>query len=736
MLKQLILIAPLLVQVVLAAPGVEPRHQHLHGSMEHTHGRIEDQKMTTSVRQETKQTAAPRFIPPKMPHAPKPDQPNQKVQTTKTAESPDSKETVVPQFIPPKMPFVSKTFRKQQTNKEKPGDTASIASVKNKKVKVENKEDDNENKLPTFIPPRAPFRGPRKPQQTQPTGDLPRDTLPEFIPPRNPWPRHNTRSVDSDDQDSQGTITSDSKKKESNKEPASKPSHGLEKREEDEEEVVGEDEFFGDDSDFDSEAFPHLAVSEDDEPNNSSTEEPENTPTEDVSQNIPTDNDSEGALVDNGTGQTGDKEEAVDGQEGSSYRNHFGGDFDDDDDDANDSPTRLEVRGTGKRNMLYFTNWGIYKDGANFQPKNIPVKEITHILYSFAKVSPKDGTVASSDSYADTNMRFEGDSWNDAGNNVYGCVKQLYLLKKKNRNLKVLLSIGGWNGSPDLASGVRTQAGQNRFIATAVKLITDWGFDGIDVDWEYPANAQEAQTYIKLLAGLRQALDKHSTSNKLNYHFLLTVATSATSNHYNIMNMRGMDRYLDGWHLMAYDYAGPWDTTTAHHANVYLSKPNPLSTKFSTDKAVSDYIASGVAPNKILMGMPLYGRSFAKTDGLGKPFQGVGGGSLEPGMYSLKNLPRPGATTQHDTKLMTAITYDKNKRELVTFDDVTTGKLKAGYINQRGLGGAFYWEASGDKLGSGSVVAAVKRTMGSIEQSTNLLKYPTSVYANMRAGMP
>ncbi|KAH7274372.1 glycoside hydrolase superfamily [Fusarium solani] len=387
----------------------------------------------------------------------------------------------------------------------------------------------------------------------------------------------------------------------------------------------------------------------------------------------------------------------------------------------------------GRRNILYFTNWGIYR--ANFQPQNIPASEITHVLYSFLDIA-QDGTVKSIDTWADTDKHYPGDSWNEAGNNVYGCVKQLYILKKKYRNMKVLMSLGGWTLSPHFVQPASTLAGRRKIAASAVKLLGDWGFDGIDVDWEYPQNAQQAQNYVDLLKEIRLALDKFSRDNKLNYRFLLTVATAAGPANYNIMKLKAMDQYLDGWHLMAYDYAGGWDTTTGHQANVYLSSSNPLSTKFSTDRAINDYVRAGVAPQKILMGIPLYGRSFANTAGLGQTYNGLGGGSNENGIYLFKDLPRPGAKAAIDKNLMTIITYDKQKRELVTTDSADSARLKAAYITRRGLGGAFYWEASGDKLGAKSVVSAVKKSMGPLEVSQNLLRYPTSVYDNIRRGMP
>ncbi|KAF4449644.1 putative endochitinase [Fusarium austroafricanum] len=677
MLKQLIFIAPLLVQSAFAVPAVEPRHQHLHGHIEHTHG--SKTKMTTTVRREAEQTAAPQFIPPKMPWA---LDPNTKVHktTTKAADSNEPQESTVPEFIPPRMPFVAKTFRQKSTKDKDQGSTeksASVASISKKKVaaKVQDNDDGSNDKKPTFIPPRAPFQASRKPS------DVPRDTLPQFIPPRNPWAqsKYNTRSTDDDDQDaSQETAIPDPDQRAASDDAEISPGPELLKRDEE----AADNEFFDEEDEdaYGPEDFPNLGAPEDEDSDGSPHNEPENTPAGNASQENaePTDSQNDGAT-----------------------KNFFGGDFDED--DASNTPARLEARGVGKRNILYFTNWGTY--GANFQPQNLPVKEITHVLYSFANVDPNSGTVQSSDPYADTGRLYAGDS--GGGKNVYGCVKQLYILKKQNRNLKVLLSIGGWNGSPDLAS---------------------------DVDWEYPKNSQEARNYVLILAELRRALDRHSRDNKLGYHFILTVATSAGAGNYNLMDLKGMNPWVDAWHLMAYDYAGPWDTTTGHQANVFVSKKNPLSTKLGTGKAINDYLAAGVPPNKILMGMPLYGRSFDNTAGLGKPYKGVGGDS--EGTYRYKELPLSGAKTTYNADLIASYSYDSKKRQLVTFDDIKSGQAKAGYINQRGLAGAFFWEAGGDKVGSQSVVAGVRRTLGTLETVNNLLKYPTSVYDNIRAGMP
>ena len=305
----------------------------------------------------------------------------------------------------------------------------------------------------------------------------------------------------------------------------------------------------------------------------------------------------------------------------------------------------------------------------------------------------------------------------------------------------MLISIGGWTYSSNFAAAAATEASRALFASSAVRLVADLGLDGVDVDWEYPQNDVEAENFVLLLQAVRDALDAYAARHASGYHFLLTIATPAGPTNYNKLRLARLAAVVDWMNLMAYDYSGTWDTHAGHQANLYPLGNGSLTTPFSTVHAVDGYIAAGVPASQIVLGMPAYGRSFAGTDGLGKPFTGPGGGSWEPGVYDYKALPvTPGAEVRTDEAAGATYSYDATARELVSFDTPAMIATKVDWLRQRGLAGAMFWEASGDRADDEqqSLIATSHRGLNAIgmDDTPNQLNFPDSRYDNMRAGMP
>ncbi|KAM0605735.1 hypothetical protein ACHAP0_008958 [Verticillium nonalfalfae] len=316
-------------------------------------------------------------------------------------------------------------------------------------------------------------------------------------------------------------------------------------------------------------------------------------------------------------------------------------------------------------------------------------------------------------------------AWNDIGTNAYGCVKQLFILKKSNRRMKTLLSIGGWTWSTNFPAAASTESGRKLFAKSSVTFMKDWGFDGIDIDWEYPADATQAANFILLLQTVRDELDAYAAKHAPGYRFLLTIAAPAGPQHYKILDLRSISAVVDKIYLMAYDYAGSWDSNAGHQANLYPNPGNPAATPFSTNAALTDYLAAGVFKLK-------------NTDGLGRPFSGIGQGSWENGVWDYKDLPRPGATELYDDVAQASYSYDNKSRKLISYDTVDVIKNKVSYLKQKGLGGSMFWEASGDRVGEGSLISASFQSLGGAdgqESINNMLSYPDSKYDNIRAGL-
>lgn len=181
---------------------------------------------------------------------------------------------------------------------------------------------------------------------------------------------------------------------------------------------------------------------------------------------------------------------------------------------------------------------------------NLALAFNSHILYAFANVRPESGEVFLSDKWADEEIHYDGDSWDDTGTNLYGNFKQLYLLKKTHRHLKLLLSIGGWTYSKSFHPVVVSPAHRTRFVHSALRILEDYGLDGLDIDYEYPGNPEQAWGYVELLRELRWALDEHAQRKRANYRFLLTIAAPGGPDHFEKLYVTEMNQVLDFWNLM------------------------------------------------------------------------------------------------------------------------------------------------------------------------------------------
>ncbi|CAO3617984.1 unnamed protein product [Mucor fragilis] len=380
----------------------------------------------------------------------------------------------------------------------------------------------------------------------------------------------------------------------------------------------------------------------------------------------------------------------------------------------------------------YYINWGIYD--REFNVVDLKVNKLSHILYAFANVN-KDGSIVLGDPWADTDIKLPKDKtvdgivdpWKENDNDLHGNFKQLALLKQQNRHLKVSLSVGGYSWSHNFSALASTPESRATFTKTAIQHLQDLGLDGIDIDWEFPKDATDAENYVLLLKEVRTALDDYQLAHDpTDQKFLLSVAMPCGPENYRLLKLGDMARYVDIFYLMAYDFAGDWDQQVGHQSNLY---GGPLN----VDQAVTYFENEGGVPSKkIVMGMPMYGRGFSNTNGkIGSSYRGVPDGSWDKGSFDYKDLPQQGAKEFLDQERGASWSYDESKREFVTYDSPAVTEIKCEYIKDRQLGGAMFWELTADntKDASRSLLNTVFASLGDkLESIENHIKYPLSKY--------
>jgi len=342
-------------------------------------------------------------------------------------------------------------------------------------------------------------------------------------------------------------------------------------------------------------------------------------------------------------------------------------------------------------------------------------------------------------------------------------IDKLRALKNHNPKLRILYSVGGWHYSNDAGPSVQnyrkavaTPQARQKLAGSLVALMKDWGFDGIDIDWEYP-RAEDAVPFAELLNDTRQLLNKENLARKEN-PYQLTIAGAGgaffLSRYYH--QLPKIAESLDYLNLMTYDLAGPWERTTNHHAPLFgdpagpkfynalreakddttweekvQRHPSPFA--LTTDAAVQQHLIAGVPAAKLVLGVPFYGRAFKDVRGDRGQYSGhatpggdpyVGDASWLVGCRRAHAEKEPRLATYAEIKAMLQgdfgyVRYfnDKTKTPwlhnskhnlFITYDDEEAIRYKTKYVKEQKLGGAMFWHLGQDDA-DGTLLSALHR---------------------------
>lgn len=330
-----------------------------------------------------------------------------------------------------------------------------------------------------------------------------------------------------------------------------------------------------------------------------------------------------------------------------------------------------------RRLVAYYAAWSVY--ARSYRPADIPSERLSHLIYAFATVNER-GACASGDAQA------------DAIN-----LPALRALKSQRSALKTLISIGGAGQSGNFSGATRTADARRRLAESCVAFMRQHGFDGIDVDWEFPAGAQEQQHFAELLAELRRQIDDQAARDHTRY--LLTIAAPAALDRHAEFDPARLHPLLDWVNLMAYDFAGPWSETTGFNAPLYT--PDTAGRVTSVDAAARAYLAGGLPPEKLVLGVSFWGvgwRGVPERDhGLFQRHAGAADGTQAGALAYAEIAPRvAGATRYWHDEAQVPWLYDAQTGTLISYDDAQSLASKAEYVKTHNLGGIMIWELSAD----------------------------------------
>ena len=313
---------------------------------------------------------------------------------------------------------------------------------------------------------------------------------------------------------------------------------------------------------------------------------------------------------------------------------------------------------------------------------NIDPLLCSHIVYSFIGTNAQ-GDVVHLDRYVD--LVFDG-----------GCIAKFRTLKLRNPKVKLLVAVGGGAfGVPKFSQLAANQTARNAFARNFVQFLNENKFDGLDVDWEYPAQyggpPEDKANFVLLLEVLRHAFDVSG--------HILTVAVNAvkvTGEH--SYDIPGISKHVHFINLMTYDFHGIWDKRTGINAPMHASLADQtiVQLQLNVVAAVTYWLEKGAPKEKLILGIPTYGKTFTLTDrnqhGIGVPITGAGkpgkltkdAGTLGFNEVCLNNWPRTWSDQQQ-------VPYAVKDDQWVGYDDLQSIRIKANYIKENNLGGAMFW---------------------------------------------
>ncbi|KAJ2938714.1 hypothetical protein O0L34_g3324 [Tuta absoluta] len=344
-----------------------------------------------------------------------------------------------------------------------------------------------------------------------------------------------------------------------------------------------------------------------------------------------------------------------------------------------------------KQVICYYGTWATYRPGdGQFNVEDVNTDICTHVIYTFVGIWA-DGFVISLDPWLDLA--------DDGGRDNF---RKFTALKERNPDLKTILAVGGWNeGSANYSIMAGNEVYRRNFINSALDFVQTHNFDGFDIDWEYPnrrdtVNGEaDIDNFSLLVKEIKEEFSKHG--------LIVSAAVSAVEEAaVQSYDIPAICEYLDFVHVMTYDMYGPTDNFTGLNSALHVGEAGLVNT---VDVAIDYWLSQGCPPEKVIMGLPFYGKTYnlvdPKQNGVGAPSNGSGldgpytqeAGTLA---YNEVCVLLQNETWDVNYEPLARVPYASRGNQWISYDNPESITEKVNWALMKKIGGVMLWSIESD----------------------------------------